>query len=288
MSTDNVKPLRQQEAVEVDPFEQAQVADHPESIRADREEVAHGQLDPNEALDPEDAPEPVRRVKQQTAKAGAGKGLSYTAIGLSLVAIAMSGVSIMGQQGLSQSVTSQLSSLEGYVTEAREQAENVLQRVAENTKAIAGNTQKIVSFADLQSELAIYGSVLDQMKADTSAMRTVLNNNHASIQTHNAALDDIRSRVTKLESTPKPIAKAVQKARPAPKPKVDTSSLDGAVLGSIDAWGAQMNVMLRDPEGKWVAVGQGDYYNGWRLLTASGTTATFKKGSETRKLTVEG
>lgn len=293
MTTDNVSQLKRIDVdrSDKDPFLEANANSELEHLEEAYQEVKVGADLPEDVAVAESSeiPEQIQSVKAKHKKAGTGRGVTFTAMGLSLVAIASSSYSVWSQESIRGAISEQITSVETYATDLRILTEAMTLQVSANTGAIAENSTQAKSLTDLRGDMMIYNSVLDQMKSDVLSMRGSVVQGQELIGSQRSALDALTGRVSSLESKPIPkTAKVYRTTTPVQKAKVDTTTIGGASLASIDAWGSQTNVMLRDENGGWVSLLEGDFYKGWQLISARGNKAEFKNGKQNRSIRLEG
>tara|TARA_R110002167_G_scaffold204404_11_gene408587 strand:+ start:4960 stop:5838 length:879 start_codon:yes stop_codon:yes gene_type:complete len=292
MSGDNVRPINAA-AEDQDAFEQANAseeglgsAEKGDDLDLDLELASE---EPVRVDEPELIEEPKPKSKPDVVKSG--RAPAYIAMGMSAIAIAVSGLSFVSQKGLQAGMDEQIASVEDYVTDLRIKTEGMQSQVAANTSAVKQNTTQLQSISSIRGEMLIYNSALDQMKSDIESMKSTATQGQTLIGEQRTALESLTGRVSKLESRPVKVAsKTVRKARPAPRksPAVDVTKIEGASLSSIDSWGTQTNVMLRGEDGQWIPMSKGDFYKGWQFVSAKADKATFRNGKKTRSIKVEG
>ena len=119
-------------------------------------------------------------------------------------------------------------------------------------------------------------------------IRAGLENQQKVLSEHRSDIDLVSKDVKTLNERP-PVRQVVREVRTtAPRTQLQsTTTLEGATLASIDMWGTQPYVVLRDNAGGWVPLQAGDTYRGWFLESASGSEAVFKAGTKTRRMSVE-
>ena len=132
----------------------------------------------------------------------------------------------------------------------------------------------------MQETISGLRSELDGFKGD-------LVNQGTSIEKHQKEIEELGEQIKKLNARAAIVPKKVVQRTPVKKANTDPSLIEGAYVASIDLWGTQPYVMLREENGSWVPLTMGDYYKGWRLEGAIGSEAVFQKGSKTKRLTIK-
>jgi hypothetical protein len=289
MSEGNVKPFvnRYEEQAGVDVF--AEAAANANANPAEEREPANQNEDLPEFVS-EEAPEPVAKPKVKFEKVKSGRGPAYVAIAMSAIAIGVAGYSAWSQQGMQIALTEQIDSLKGYTINTRMIQDSIVKRQEQTTVSISKNTQSIQSISDIRSDLLIYNAALEQMKGEVVTIRGSVAKGQTALGEQRTAIEILTDRVGFIEDEPvKKVTRVITpKKTNVPNPKVDSSKIEGSSLASIDAWGSQINVMLRDENGNWIPLSQGDFYKGWQLVSVSDNKATFKEDKRILTLKIEG
>lgn len=229
-------------------------------------------------------PKIVKPPKQKKSGGFAGP----LALLVSLSAAGIAGYSVVSQktghsatQGTIESLTADLGSL-------TTRLDQVAPELAGLRNSIQSNSDRLNVVEADQNDVNVLQITVSTMSEDLASMKADLKAKDAEIDQSIKQLSDLSGQVQKLSQ--KPVAAAPVKVLPresvAPMNTV-SNQIEGAYVASIDLWGTQPNVMLRDIQGRWVPLSMGDSYRGWRLEGAMGSEAVFQNGSKTLKVRVK-
>jgi len=235
---------------------------------------------------------PVARSKKE--KTGGGKVLGASALLIALAAVGMGGKSYMDTSQLRTDVNAAYDAMNEQI-QALGMSANDLNlalaqldgRVIENAAAISGiDTGTIQSRVNnLQLELNNFQRLVGQNQTATDAELAAIAEETRALE---ALLKEQQAAYAKIGqsqggSTPQAKVAAPKKAAAAPKPKT-LSSIEGAELISIDQWGYDANIVMRDTQtGLFIAKAVGDSFRGWRItqISSGDGVAKFTSGGKT-------
>ena len=258
-----------------------------ESLVIEQEEFEH------EYAEDEVEAAPAARPKKE--KTGGGKVLSASALLLALMAAGIGGKSYMDTTQLRTDVNAAYDAM-GEQIRALGMSANDLSlalskldsRVIENASSISGiDTGTIQSRVnDLQLELNNFERLVSKNQVATDAELTAIAQETKALE---ALLKEQQAAYAKIGQSQGGSAPQVKVAAPkkaaAPKSKPQTlSAIEGAELISIDQWGYDANIVLRDTvSGEFITRAVGDSFRGWRITQISSTDqrAKFTNGSKT-------
>lgn len=158
---------------------------------------------------------------------------------------------------------------------------NGAKRTIEENSASAGRLETVIS------EIEGVKVAISNIKSEMLEARSALDDQKNALALQKAQVRELEVRNVEITKAAKASPKASPKKAYVEQSK-DHTSLEGAIVASIDTWGAQPYVMLRESDGDWVPLTMGDLYKGWRFTGAiSSDGALFKKGNKTKKLKVD-
>lgn len=91
------------------------------------------------------------------------------------------------------------------------------------------------------------------------------------------------AKLARQKAAAQPVTTATRSAPPAP---VYSTHIGSAVIESMDSWGHNQYVVLKEPSGEWVSLRRGSAYEGWMFSGATDEYALFKRGDRTMKVRV--
>jgi len=271
-SAPNPVPERVEEPVHVDQFDQ---------------------FDQLDASDPEPipvSPAPNKRKpvdKPGAVKSGGGMILGGIAVVISLSAFLVSvyiGVQQnSGDEGIRQSMVGMTES----IFDLNLRNEEITKGLSDTRLSVQNNDARIATLGQVQSDIQVIRNALTGVQDELIDIRAGLDSQKQVLDEYRSDIDLVSKEMKTLSERP-PVRQVVREVRTAPQAKArPTGTLEGATLASIDMWGSQPYVVLRDDAGAWVPLQAGDTYRGWFLQSASGNEAVFKAGTETRRMAVE-
>lgn len=244
-------------------------------------------------VEPEPIPIPPKPSKQKPVKpkvvktGNGGKVLGVTAVVISLSALVFSAYIGFQQSNGVESIRQSMVGMTESIFDLNLRNEEVSKGLVDTQSAVDANNTKIATLGQLQSDIRGIRGALNGVQDELTDIRAGLNNQRKILDEHRSDIDWVSKEVKTLSERP-PVRQVVREVRIAPQAKVQTqSTLEGATLASIDTWGSQPYVVLRDDTGDWVPLQTGDTYRGWYLQSASGSEAVFKAGTKTRRMVVE-
>lgn len=216
------------------------------------------------------------------------KVISGVAIVLSSIAIIGSGYSILSQEGVRQKLTEGFVSIESSISDLTDRSDLFQSSLSGITSDVSANTADISKLKSLQSDLANIHQEINLLRSEANQVNDLLITHKQTLGDHGSVLSELQKSVKKLNERPKPVVRKVSATKTPPKKVITNSNtIEGAELSTIDRWGLQSYVVLRDSDGKWIPLQRGDVYKGWRFTGITGEKAFFNNGSQTKKLTVE-
>jgi hypothetical protein len=165
--------------------------------------------------------------------------------------------------------------------------EEITKGLSDTRLSVQNNDARIATLGQVQSDIQVIRSALTGVQDELIDIRAGLDSQKQVLDEYRSDIDLVSKEMKTLSERP-PVRQVVREVRTAPQAKArPTGTLEGATLASIDMWGSQPYVVLRDDAGAWVPLQAGDTYRGWFLQSASGNEAVFKAGTETRRMAVE-
>jgi hypothetical protein len=165
--------------------------------------------------------------------------------------------------------------------------EEITKGLSDTRLSVQNNDARIATLGQVHSDIQVIRSALTGVQDELIDIRAGFDNQKKALDEHRSDIDLVSQEVKTLSERP-PVRQVVREVRTAPQAKAQPAgTLEGATLASIDMWGSQRYVVLRDDAGAWVPLQAGDTYRGWFLQSASGNEAVFKAGTKTRRMAVE-
>lgn len=149
------------------------------------------------------------------------------------------------------------------------------------------NTNNIAKFDTIQDYIADLDKQIEDKLEEIDIIKGRMDRHDKTLEAHGNELEELGIKIKKYSVRRAPTKKATKKVA-VKKVYDDPTKLKDAVVASIDTWGTQPYVMLRNDRGEWIPMAMGDYYKGWKLSGVMGDEAVFKKGRKIRKLAIEG
>jgi hypothetical protein len=149
------------------------------------------------------------------------------------------------------------------------------------------NTNNIAKFDTIQDYIVDLDKQIENKLEEIDIIKGRMDRHDKTLEAHGNELKKLGIKIKKYSVRRAPTKKATKKVA-VKKVYDDPTKLKDAVVASIDSWGTQPYVMLRNDRGEWIPMAMGDYYKGWKLSGVMGDEAVFKKGRKIRKLAIEG
>ncbi|WP_444928298.1 hypothetical protein ACJJI4_24020 (plasmid) [Microbulbifer sp. TRSA002] len=227
------------------------------------------------------------RKLKVSRKSKQGGVVNAIALLVSVGAVGVAGYSVINQKSGQEATLKNIESLDVAIGNLNTRTDDLTAELSGTKKSIQSNSDRLVSIGILQKDLQNLNTSLSSMRGELDGLKVKLESNSTSIgkqqQRVNELKDELKKVAVRAASAPK---RVVQKA-PTKNMSTDPSKIEGSYLASIDLWGTQKSVMLREVNGNWIPLTRGDYYKGWRLEGADGYEAIFKQGSKTKRLMIK-
>lgn len=230
-----------------------------------------------------DKPIKVPTIKQKNKR----NYMGGATLAISIIAILAAGYSIV-EQKQSQAVFQE--SLDVVSTDTNElslKSDDLAVSIIKVQDKVHLNTNNIVKFDTIQDYIADLDKQIEDKLEEIEIMKGRMDRHDKTLEDHGNELKELGIKIKKYSVRRTPAKKATKKVA-AKKVYDDPTKLKDAVVASIDTWGTQPYVMLRNEKGDWIPMAMGDYYKGWKLSGVMGSEAVFKKGRKIRKLAIEG
>lgn len=237
--------------------------------------------------EPQIAPAKSDKVlKIQAKKKKGSSALGGVAIVIALIAISVSGYAIYSQHTNSLITQDNLQSLEEVIGAANTRTDSNIVAIADLTNKVERLTEDTAAIEQIRSEISSIILSINVMKDELDELKRKQGDTQSVLTQNEKQFAEISKQIKKLGSRPA-VPKTAKRSALPKKSRFSNTQLEGARVASIDLWGTQPSVMLQEPDGKWKPLSTGDFYKGWRLEGAFENEAVFKKGSKTRRLTIE-
>lgn len=244
----------------------------------------------------DDAESISSRPEKLRPKSGSSKRNPLMLVGL-VIALAMSGYSIFTMKGFittQQKHTAELKDNiveQGTRIEGLQSTDSILgKKVDDHADAMENNVATKADIEFLSNKILALTKEIDSVKSNLNAISSQIGSQETELKTKEQYYKKLETQVqglnTKVTTQQKVIQERVnpQVQRPVYR---DSSIIEGAKVVSIDRWGTNPFVMLRDINNNWISVAVGDTYEGWRLDAVLDGRAIFKKQGESLTVSVE-
>lgn len=240
---------------------------------------------------------PLRFDSEMKVKRVGGKRASFAML-LSL--ISAGGVAYVGYEQFmqSQNLSQEAQDVTAIVGSLSEDLNNNtlnLVKLQSRADALEKDVERIMP---LEQEMASQGKMIKAI--DTASKNQFATNAELieSLKQSQQRIVDLNERYQNLSASQKEVAKLAQKraaaqpvttaTRSAPPAPVYSTHIGSAVIESMDSWGHNQYVVLKEPSGEWVSLRRGSAYEGWMFSGATDEYALFKRGDRTMKVRVGG
>jgi hypothetical protein len=232
-------------------------------------------------------PERVSKSTQKKVKTPIS-GVGVAALLISLVAVAIGTFSVVSQKQFIASNDVNRDSVEQAIGSLTTKTDSLSVEVKGAQKEITLNSEAISSLESLSTEMAGYKASLEAMRSNITELKKTVDSNSKAIGEQQLSIASAKETLDQLSNK---LVIQRQPVRKAPQVRTDinttTTLLEGASVASIDSWGTQTNVMLKESNGNWLPLSEGDYFKGWRLEGTEAGVAVFRRGDKTTKVIVE-
>lgn len=228
-------------------------------------------------------PQKVKAPKQKKT----GSFIGVIALLVSVSAAGIAGYSVINQKAGQTAAMNSVDSLDAAIGTLNKRTDELTAELAGTHKGVQSNSDRLVSIDAIRKDIQELQGTISAMRGELNGFKGSLEDNSASIDSHQKQIDELSDQIKKLNARAASAPKKVVQKAPVKKVNTDPSLIEGAYVASIDLWGTQPYVMLREENGSWVPLTMGDYYKGWRLEGAIGSEAVFQNGSKTKRLTIK-
>jgi hypothetical protein len=239
-----------------------------------------------EPVVPEKSDRIVQKRKIQPERKSNGAALHVLAILVSISAVGVAGYAIYNQAGIESKITTEANRLNLSVGDLNQRTDNLMVDFGQAEQSINKYRISIASIDGIRSNMTQQQNTLADFRAELASIKSAQDQLTTSMNDNTTEIATIASVVQALKARPVPIARPAL-PRPAPRLVIVEipNQIEGAVIGSIDIWGTEQYIMLREQNGSWYPLAEGDTYKGWRFSGLEGDTAIFINGARTKQLT---
>jgi len=230
-----------------------------------------------------DKPIKVPAVKQKDKRNYMG-GIT---LAISIIAILAAGYSIVEQKQSQAAFRESLDLVSTDMNELSLKSDDIAVSIIKVQDKVQHNTNNIAKFDTIQDYIADLDKQIEDKLEEIEIIKGRMDRHDKTLEAHGNELKELGIKIKKYSVRRAPAKKSTKKVA-VKKVYDDPSKLKDAVVASIDTWGTQPYVMLRNEKGDWIPMAMGDYYKGWKLSGVMGSEAVFKKGRKIRKLAIEG
>lgn len=211
--------------------------------------------------------------------------MATACIAISIIALMLSSwalISLGWHKGQSQE---EVASLDAAVGNLNARTDGLTADLAKVDKRVQDGVGQAEAIVLLRRDLDLMRNSVDGMRGELELVRTSLQTQDSAIKDQRSGIDQLTTEMSQLQTR---FARTPSRAAtPQPRRPVvpaSTNEIEGAIMASIDLWGTQPYVMLREAGSSWVPLTIGDSYKGWKLKSVEDTEATFQKGSRTKQI----
>ncbi|MCG8612259.1 MAG: hypothetical protein MI864_17185 [Pseudomonadales bacterium] len=227
-----------------------------------------------------DKPEKVKRQKQKQAVGLTG----VLALLFAFVALAVAGYLFISQNTGQEAVQESIESLDTVIGSLNDKTDVLTVELSGTQRDVTTNSERLLAVDGIRKDIQNLQTTITRLHGKLDGFKDSLVSQGASIEKHQKEIVELSKKIENLNTRPTSTPRKVVQREPVEKGNIDLSRIEGASVVSIDLWGAESYVMLREENNSWVPLTIGDYYKGWRLEGAIGSEAVFRKGSKTRRL----
>lgn len=228
-------------------------------------------------------PEKIKALKQKKG----GSFVGVVALLLSVIAVGIAGFSVVNQKAGQAAALKNVESMDSAIGNLNAKTDELTAELAGTVKDVQSNSNRLASIDGLRKEIQSLQSTISVMRSEMDSFKSSLETQGVSIDEHQKQINELGDQIKKLDARAESAPKKVRRKDSVKTVNTDPGFIEGAYVASIDLWGTQPSVMLREESGNWVPLTMGDYYKGWRLDDAIGSEAVFRKGSKTKRLTIK-
>lgn len=281
------------ETVINDAFEQAEMNIHSTEFN-DAGAEAYSSNEPHVDFDEihsSGEPEPQIDKKPLNMKAPkkrkTGGFMSAIALLVSIGALGVAGYAVISQKSGQQAALKSAESLDVAIGHLNTRADEITADLSGTKKSVQSNSDRLISIDGIRKDLQILNTTVSAMHSELDGLKGKLEANTTLIDKHQQQISELNGELKLLNARAASAPKRVIQKAPVQQERTDPSEIEGAYVASIDIWGTQLSVMLREINGNWIPLTTGDYYKGWRLEGADDFGAVFQQGTKTKRLTVK-
>ena len=227
-----------------------------------------------------------KKIKTSTQKKP-GSFIGVIALLVSVGAAGIAGYSVINQKAGHAEAMNSMESLDSAIGTLNTRTDELTAELAGTQKGVQSNSDSLVGVDGIGKNIQELQVTISAMRRELNAFKGSLEANSAYIDSHQKQIDELSDQIKKLNARAASAPKQIVKKAPMKQVNTDNSLIEGAYVASIDLWGTQPYVMLREENGNWVPLTMGNYYKGWRLEGAIGSEAVFQKGSKTKRLIIK-
>lgn len=247
-----------------------------------------GEVEESHSSDEQEKPHKLKPQKVKAPKQKkTGSFIGVIALLVSVGAAGIAGYSVINQKAGQTAAMNGMDSLDAAIGTLNTRTDELTAELAGTQKGVQSNSDRLVSIDGIRKDIQELQATISAMRGELNGFKGSLEDNSASIDSHQKQIDELSDQIKKLNARAASVPKKVVQKAPVKKVNTDPSLIEGAYVASIDLWGTQPYVMLREENGSWVPLTMGDYYKGWRLEGAIGSEAVFQNGSKTKRLTIK-
>jgi hypothetical protein len=236
----------------------------------------------------EKAPSSKKPVKSPAIKNKPKKNyMGGSTLALSILAVLVAGYSMVEQKQSQAVMTETLDMVTTDMGDLNLKSDELKVDLIKVQDKVQLNTNNIAKFETIQDYIADLDKQINDKLEEIEIIKGRMDRHDKTLEQHGDELKKLGIKIKKYTARRAPAKKAVKRVA-AKKAYDDPTKLKDAVVASIDTWGTQPSVMLRNDRGNWIPMSMGDYYKGWKLSGVMGDEAIFKKGKKLRRLTIEG
>ena len=216
-----------------------------------------------------------------------GSFISIITLLLSFFAVCITSYSILKQKSDQIAAQKNMESLDTAIGGMNLKTDTLASDLAVTQMDVTINSNRLGVVDDLRKDILNIQEKIGDIRGELEKIRGDIGNQGTTIEIHQKAIEGFGKQIENLNARAASVPKKVVQRMPVKKANTDFSLIEGADVASIDLWGTQPYLMLREENGSWVPLTMGDHYKGWRLEGAIGSEVVFQQGSKTKRLTIK-
>lgn len=231
------------------------------------------------------SPEPDIQSTKKSSTNKISTAFSVLAFLMAVIAGGMVGYLYVHHLGFEVAISEDVNAVEGAIGDLTSRADKHVGEIAQLSNDVSAIQNTVADINAMRSEVGDLKDSLIEVQSTIEDLSKSMGDQQGHISEHGNAIETLQKDLKILKD--RHAAKKIVKTPVVKKPIDDPTKIEGASVASIDLWGTEPYVVLREDDGGWVPLTMGDYYRGWRFAGATEHGAMFKRGGKKKTLQVE-